>query len=176
MKISLITISPSGVEWKTLRDGRVLSGRIGPSVPRDKNGDFMYMDSPRGSSVASYGLPFSDLPEFFNAAPRLEKFFVALARKELTPRWLGLRIRNPILAVHLVGYSRPIHLGEKTSLKDWVFRWGARSVVLCDWPTPYPDSIVHEILTGDVFNKQTPDRALHPTGPAAGADAQRSAK
>jgi hypothetical protein len=154
MNVSLITISSWGLEWKTMRGGGIVAGRIGPSVPRDQTGDYMYGYSQVEFPAASHGLPFSDLPDFFNAAPKLEKFFRVLVRKELTARWFGLALRKPVIAVHPIGYSRPIHLGEKTSLKDWVFRWGAHSVIICDWPTPYPDSVVREILTGEVLKKE----------------------
>ncbi len=150
MKISLITISPEGCIWKTMRDGRIVEGQIAPDVPKDKNGDYIYVGSNFQEVASSYGRPFSDLPVFFDATPKLERFFRAIVLKEFTGRWFGMALLNPSVAVHLVGYSRPIHLGEKLFLKDCILRWGARNAITCEWPTPYTDSEIQDILRGDI--------------------------
>lgn len=153
MKISLITISPDGVVWKTMRDGTIMSGRVGPEVPRDKHGDYIYVGSQFRFDASSYGRPFADLPIFFDATPKLERFFKALALTELSQKWFGLAVRKPLLAVHLTGYSRILHLGEKWALKECIFRWGSGDAIVCNWPTPYTEAQVREVLCGDIFKK-----------------------
>jgi hypothetical protein len=154
MKISLITISPDGCIWKTMRDGQIAEGRIQPNVPQDKNGDYIYNGSNFREESISYGQPFSDLPVFFDATPKLEKFFAAMALREFSPKWFGILVRKPVIAVHLVGYSRMIHLGEQLALKECIFRWGGGDAVVCKWPTPYTDTQIREILLGEAFKKK----------------------
>jgi hypothetical protein len=153
VKISLITISPEGVLWKTMRRGSIVSGHIGPSVPQDTSGNFIYVGSQIRCKASSNGRPFSDLPVFFDATPKLERFFKELVRTELSPTWLGLAVRRPLLAVHLTGYSRLLHLGEKWALKECIFRWGSRDAIVCNWPKPYNEAEVREILSGDILKK-----------------------
>jgi hypothetical protein len=162
MKISLITISPEGVVWKTIRDGAIVSGGVGPEVPRDKNGDYIYVGSQLRVEASSYGRPFTDLPIFFEASPKLERFFKALVLSELSRKWLGLLSRKPVLAVHLTGYSRLVQTEESLALKECIFRWGNGDAIVCNWPTPYTEAQVREILQGDVFKKApNPKRAAN---------------
>jgi hypothetical protein len=158
MKISLITISPTGVDWKTMRNGTIVVGHIKPSVPRDEKGNYIYVGSKFPPEFSSDGCPFSDLSEFFNATPKLERFFRSLIEKELSQGWFGMKLLPPSVAVHMVEYSRPIHLGEKMILKDCILHWGARNAITCELPTRYSDSQIHEILTGAFFKKE---RNLH---------------
>src|SRR5882724_7021311 len=139
MRISLITISPEGLEWKTMRDGLIVGGRIEPEVPRDENGDYIWIGPQFRSAAASYGRPFSDLPVFFDAAPKLEKFFRSFVANEFSRKWLGVIVKKPAIAVHHVGYSRVLHLAEKSALKDCIFRWGGGHAIVSNWPTPYTD-------------------------------------
>ena len=164
MNISLITISSEGCIWKTMRDGQIVEGRIPPDVPRDKNGDYIYDGSKIREDATSYGRPFSDLPVFFDATPKLEKFFAALTVRKFSRKWLGIVVRKPAVAVHLVGYSRMIHLGEQLALKDCILRWGSNDAIVCKWPTPYTDDQIREILLGEVFHKK-PDQSSELTAP-----------
>ena len=147
-----------------MRDGQIADGRIQPDVPRDKNGDYIYNGSNFLEEGTSYGRPFSDLPVFFDATPKLEKFFAALALREFSQKWLGIVLRKPAIAVHLVGYSRIIHLGEQLALKDCILRWGGGDAVVCRWPTPYSDAQIREILLGEIFKKKP--KTPEPTAPS----------
>jgi hypothetical protein len=165
MKISLITISSEGCIWRTLRDGQIVEGCIQPDVPREANGDYIYDASKLREGATSFGRPFSDLPVFFDATPKLEKFFAALTLREFSKKWLGIVLRKPTVAVHLVGYPRMIHLGEELALKACILRWGSNGAIICKWPTPYSDAQIREILLGEVFHKK-PNQSLQPTAPS----------
>jgi hypothetical protein len=97
--------------------------------------------------------------------PQLEKFFRTLAQVEFSRTCFGIVVKRPVIAVHFVGYSRLLHLGEKFALKDCILRWGSRGAIVCNWPTPYTDSQIREILGGDVFKKE-PDQSIRPTAPS----------
>ncbi len=164
MRISLITLSPQGVDWRTLRKGQVVGGHISPDVPIDGKGRYFFTDPRLHTTGTGYGRPFADLPDFFDATPKFEKAFRALAREEFAVKCLGLVLFRPVIAVHLTGYSRGLHLGEKTYLKDCIVRWGARDVILCNWPTPYTDSEIRDIVTMTIHAafKRGPGPTLQP--------------
>lgn len=145
MKISLIGISPGGVIWRTMRKGAIVSGRIDPPIAIDRAGNYIYPGQAHNAPASSQGNPFVDLPEFFDATPKLEKFFRTLTLKEFAGKWLGLAPINPIVAVHLTGYSRTIHQAEKLCLSQCILRWGARKAIVSTWPTPYTESEFREI-------------------------------
>ena len=168
MKISLISITPKGVDWWTLRKGQIVCGHIAPDLPVDGKGNFVFPSSQLQSTATGYDRPFSDLPDFFDATPRLESAFRTLALREFTPRWCGLVLAKPTIAVHMTGYSRGLHLGEKMCLKDCIVRWGASDVILSDWPTAYTETQVREIVTlepNKLFQKQT-NKTAEPTAMA----------
>lgn len=139
MRVSLINISPTSVVWRTIRNQSIIRGTVPTRLAVRGDGTLVDPSTVRHIRFAGHAEPFADLSTFFNCLPKLEYLFHQLSLKEFTHKFVGIPLLNPTIAFQLTDYGRPLHLGEKSFLKDSVLRWGARTVISCDRAEPLTD-------------------------------------
>ena len=128
MRINLVRVCPSGINWTTIENGRPIHGTA--VAEYDAKGQCTHLvvnGFPVKSVPANY--PFNTLDDFFNTADTLLPVFLRIGSHVFKRKWYYI---SPVIAFQFPGFGRNLNRAEKFFMNDYILKCGARMAFLCE--------------------------------------------